>query len=119
MSLAAAEAMGMPERVRVGVAPEEQCLVVQPYTGDGEGVLPFASRLNRRLKCVRLNNRALVRQLLEHVPLDLSRARTFPARWDAEKGMLVVPLHGEGRIRRTGAVPGGAAPETPGDRPYA
>jgi len=87
---AAAESLGMPQYVRLGFVPEERYVVVQP-TDRQDDAFPFASRL--RAGSVKVNSRDFVRQLRSYVKLDLTVARRYLARWDAEDGVLIVDLN--------------------------
>lgn len=86
---AAAESMGMPQYVRLGFMPAARCVVVQPVERQDDA-FPFASRL--RGGAVKVNSRDFVRELRSHFKLDLTAARRYLARWDAERGVLIVDL---------------------------
>lgn len=97
---AAAEAMGMPEYIKLGYVPEQKYIVAKPVDGPEEA-FRFAPRL--RAGWIKVNNRGFVREVLGNLKIDLDRARRYLARWDAGEGVLVIDLNelaGEGRNAR-------------------
>jgi hypothetical protein len=87
-NLAAALALGRPEKVMVGIACGYPILVVRPAAADEI----WSFNLKHRRTQVRINSMPLARQILEHLGGDRRLPQRFPARYDADGGALLVDL---------------------------
>jgi len=94
LNAAAAELLGEPAFLAVGLNPERRLLALRPLSAeDVDGVkspLPFPGR--SRGDIIRINSRDLVRTLRHYLMLDESAGR-YLCRWDDNDRLLVVDFN--------------------------
>jgi hypothetical protein len=84
---AAIEAMGNPERVKLGFDKQYKKMCIMPVEDEDERAFAFADK--ERDGYVRINNKDFVRFVLRYFPeLTLDKSIRCVAIWDAEKRLL-------------------------------